>query len=155
MEQSFHPPQAAAERAALRSARSFARADGSSGSAGCGAELFCGCAVNGKKKSPATLAFRFLRSRASLSEYAFSGTLFDDHPFFLAPRPQRVRSSEAASQAVSREADTSQNGPECRKLPKFCQDLHTDPFFPNSKKRPGVRWRSMMPRSCGNKSGTR
>ena len=40
MEQSFHPPLAAAERAALRSARSSARADGSSGSAGCGAELF-------------------------------------------------------------------------------------------------------------------
>jgi|GEM_PF-4341409 len=40
MEQSYHPPLAAAERAALRSARSFARAEGSSGSAGCGAELF-------------------------------------------------------------------------------------------------------------------
>ncbi len=52
MEQSSHPPLAAAERAALRSARSSARADGSSGSAGCGAELFLrGCAVNGKKKS--------------------------------------------------------------------------------------------------------
>ncbi len=38
MEQSFHPPQAAAERAALQSARSFARAYGSSGSAGWGAE---------------------------------------------------------------------------------------------------------------------
>ena len=35
----LHPPLAAAERAALRSARSSARADGSSGSAGCGAEL--------------------------------------------------------------------------------------------------------------------
>ena len=34
----LHPPLAAAERAALRSARSSARADGSSGSAGCGAE---------------------------------------------------------------------------------------------------------------------
>ena len=40
MEQSYHPPLAAAERAALRSARSSARANGSSGSAGCGAELF-------------------------------------------------------------------------------------------------------------------
>jgi hypothetical protein len=40
MEQSCHPPPAAAERAALRSARSSARANGSSGSAGCGAELF-------------------------------------------------------------------------------------------------------------------
>jgi len=41
-----HPPLAAAERAALRSARSFARASGGSGSAGCGAEplpsLRCG-----------------------------------------------------------------------------------------------------------------
>jgi hypothetical protein len=36
----LHPPQAAAERAALRSARSSARACGGSGSAGCGAELF-------------------------------------------------------------------------------------------------------------------
>ena len=38
MEESFHPPTAAAEHAALRSARSFARAHGSSGSAGWGAE---------------------------------------------------------------------------------------------------------------------
>ncbi len=38
IEESFHPPTAAAERAALRSAQSFARAHGSSGSAGCGAE---------------------------------------------------------------------------------------------------------------------
>ncbi len=81
MEQSVHPPLAAAERAALRTARSSARANGSSGSAGCGAELFCGCAVIEKKKSPATSAFRFLRSRASHSEYDFSETLFDDHPF--------------------------------------------------------------------------
>ncbi len=40
MEQSSHPSLAATERAALRTARSSARADGSSGSAGCGAELF-------------------------------------------------------------------------------------------------------------------
>ena len=49
MEQSCHPPQAAAKRAAPRSARSSARADGSSGSAGCGAELFQDCAVNKKQ----------------------------------------------------------------------------------------------------------
>jgi hypothetical protein len=39
MEQSIHPPLAAAERAALRTARRSARAEGGSGSAGWGAEL--------------------------------------------------------------------------------------------------------------------
>ena len=72
MEQSCHPPQAAAKRAAPRSARSSARADGSSGSAGCGAELFRGCAVNEKqshfvKICTLTPFLRLKTSRASES----------------------------------------------------------------------------------------
>ena len=51
MEQSFHLPRAAAELAALRSARSFARACGSSGSAGWGAEFFL-CVMKRKSSAP-------------------------------------------------------------------------------------------------------
>jgi hypothetical protein len=67
MEQSIHPPQAAAERAALRSARSSARAHGSSGSAGCGAERLPTFTPRKKKELRTTWSRASIRHRRQQS----------------------------------------------------------------------------------------